>query len=406
VSADTSPWQQGQSQWTGLDEWQASASPTAPSTPNRDPVSVATTQQVSGGGPEVVRASLEQVAAGPGTDAAGPGTDAADPGTVAASPATGPVNNTRSPEIQLAAQKSVESSGPIIRELPPPGEGAFDAWDAEFGLSEPIVDPADSDSEAAEIEPVPVPRLGERIEDAAVSEAAPLEEEVVRWYQYPWLWLSEGWENHAEFGLDGSDGNADTLAIQTGLEMKRETDRYTLALDVDYRQASADDITTEDNGRLNLDFDRLLANSNWTAFTKFGLEFDEFKVFDLRVNLNGGVGYYWLRTDASTFITRFGAGASQEIGAPDDDWKPEGVFGLEWDHQLSKRQKLKAKVDYFPVWSDFSDYRIVTDLAWETLLDSSDNLSLRLAVTDRYDSTPQGAEPNDFYYSMLLLYKF
>jgi len=339
--------------------------------------------------------------------------------TTAGTSAPNPVaaTNIRSPETRLAAatrpsddfmtvQASTKVSAPTIRELPPPADDALDEWDAEFGLSPPIIDPADDSSGASAIEPVPVPSLGERMERSASPNAPPLEDDVVRWYQYPWLWLTEGWENHAEFGLDGSSGNADTLAIQTGLEMKRKTDRYTLAFDVDYRQASANNTITEDNGRLNLDYDRLIADSQWTAFSKFGLEFDEFKIFDLRVNANGGIGYYWLRNDRSNLITRFGAGSSREIGSPDDDWKPEAIFGLEWDHQLTKRQKLKAKIDYFPVWTDFNDYRLVTDLAWETLLDSSDNLSLRLAVTDRYDSTPQGAEPNDFYYSMLLLYKF
>ncbi|MCG8653695.1 MAG: DUF481 domain-containing protein [Pirellulales bacterium] len=136
------------------------------------------------------------------------------------------------------------------------------------------------------------------------------------------------------------------------------------------------------------------------------MEWDQFKAFDLRLNLNGGVGYHWIRDESSTLVTRFGAGASQEIGAPNDDWIAEAVFGIEAEHQITRQQKMKGKVDYFPSWEGFDDYRIVTDVSWEILLDGTDNLSLKLAVTDRYDSTPQGAEPNDVYYSMLLLYKF
>ncbi|QDV61274.1 DUF481 domain-containing protein [Crateriforma conspicua] len=240
----------------------------------------------------------------------------------------------------------------------------------------------------------------------AVAESPPLQQEVIRWYQYPWRWMTQGWENHAEFGLDGSEGNADTLAIQTGLEMKRSTDAYTLAIDFDYRQASSRSVLTEDNARLNIDYDRLLGDSNWSAFGKLGFEYDDFKAFDLRLNLNGGLGYYWIRNDRTSFVTRFGAGASREFGAPIDDWTPEAVFGLDAEHQLNSRNKLKGKVDYFPSWEDFSDYRLVTDLAWEILLNEAENFSLKLAVTDRYDSTPQGALANDVYYSMLLLYKF
>lgn len=236
-------------------------------------------------------------------------------------------------------------------------------------------------------------------------EAAPLEEEVIRWYQYPRRWM-RGWDSHAEFGLDGSNGNADTLAIQTGLELRRKSDLHSLVIDVDYRQASSRSVTTEDNGRLNIDYDRLLNDTPWSAFGKFGLEYDEFKRFDLRLNVNGGIGYYWIRRDDANLVTRFGAGASREMGAPVDDWIAEAVFGIDSDRQLNPRNKIRAKVDYFPAWEDFRDYRLVADFAWEILLDDTDNLSLKLAATDRYDSTPQGAKPNDVYYSLLLLYKF
>ena len=237
------------------------------------------------------------------------------------------------------------------------------------------------------------------------SEPAPLQTEVARWYQYPRAWI-KGWDSHAEFGLDGSGGNADTLAMQAGLELKRKTDRYTFGMDINYRQASSRKITTEQNGRFNINFDRLMGATPWSAFAKHGMEWDKFKPFDLRLNLNGGVGYYWQRSDASTFATRFGAGASREIGAPIDDWIPEAVFGVEAERQVTSRQKLKGKIDYFPAWENFGDYRLVSDVSWEILLDGTENLSLKLAATDRYDSTPQGAKPNDIYYSLLLLYKF
>lgn len=317
-----------------------------------------------------------------------------------------------------SGQSTWNGSGYESVPTPPPINELPEEWNENFGLSEsvlqrpvvdvPLTDPAGTAAATAAIEPIPdsgMP-IGAAISDGQTLDEPPLQQEVVRWYQVPWRWMTKGWENHAEFGLDGSTGNAETLAIQTGLEMKRKTDAYTLALDFDYRQASAQSQTTEDNARFNLDYDRLLGDSNWTMFTKFGMEYDEFKAFDLRLNVNGGLGYYWIRSDKTNLVTRVGAGASKEIGSPDDSWTPEAVFGLEADHKLSDRQKLKAKIDYFPTFEDFSDFRLVTDVAWESLIDNSENLSLRLSVTDRYDSTPQGALKNDFYYSALLLYKF
>lgn len=248
--------------------------------------------------------------------------------------------------------------------------------------------------------------IGTGLAESANPETPPLEEEIVRWYEIPWRWVRQGWTSHAELGLNGSDGNSVTTAIQTGLEMNRKTDIDTLGIDFNYRQASTQRTNTENNARLNIDYDRLLGESNWTSFGKLGLAYDKFKAFDLRLNLNTGFGYYWLRNDQVNFITRAGLGASREFGAPDDRWTPEAVLGLSYDHQLSERQKIIAKLDYFPSLRDLGDYRVVADLAWETLIDTSENLSLRLSVTDRYDSTPQGALPNDVYYAALLLYKF
>jgi putative salt-induced outer membrane protein YdiY len=282
-------------------------------------------------------------------------------------------------------------------------------------LTDPVTKTLQTENSVAEVQPDPgyeetsssdlPPEPENQSAGWNPSEPAPLQTDVTRWYQYPQRWI-KGWDSHAEFGLDGSDGNAKTLAMQAGMELKRTTDRYTLGIDINYRQASSRNKTTEQNGRFNINFDRLLGDTAWSAFAKHGMEWDKFKPFDLRLNLNGGVGYYWLRSDTSTLTTRFGAGASREIGAPIDNWIPEAVFGMEAERQLTSRQKLKGKIDYFPAWENFGNYRLVSDVSWEILLDGSENLSLKLAATDRYDSTPQGAKPNDVYYSLLLLYKF
>ena len=54
------------------------------------------------------------------------------------------------------------------------------------------------------------------------------------------------------------------------------------------------------------------------GFGKFGLEWDRFKAFDLRVNLNGGIGYHWIRQDDASFVTD--QGRDQEaVDAPAHD---------------------------------------------------------------------------------------
>ena len=45
------------------------------------------------------------------------------------------------------------------------------------------------------------------------------------------------------------------------------------------------------------------------------------------------------------------------------------------------------------------------DAGWEVLLSQAANLSLKIGVVDRYDSTPNGRERNDLNYTALLLWK-
>lgn len=291
--------------------------------------------------------------------------------------------------------------------LPPPLPPGIDPTGMIGTLPSPLTsDPSDPVILNA-INEIQSTSMAETLEQGVV-EVSPIEEQHQIWYrQYPWMWIPwSGWVNSVEFGLNGSDGNSETASLQAGADLQRITDAYTFAIDLDYQRTQASGVETQNNGRLNVDYDRLLAGSSWSAFGKMGLEYDEFKTFDLRLNLNTGLGYYWLRNDVSTLVTRFGAGASREFGGPNERWVPEAVFGYEASHQLTERQKLKGKLDYFPEWSNFNNYRLVSDVSWEILLDGVDNLSLKLAATNRYDSTPEGAKPNDLFYSALLLWKF
>lgn len=226
------------------------------------------------------------------------------------------------------------------------------------------------------------------------------------WY-YPWTWIPlDGWENSAELGLNGSAGNSESSSFQTGTRLKRKTDFTLFDLRATYNRTSAGGTETQNNALIYTNWERFLGDSPRTLFVKNGLEFDKFKAFDYRYYLNAGLGYHFVQTDALNLTGRFGAGVSREFGGPDDRWVPEALFGGDYEHQVNERNKLIAKIDYFPEWSNFANFRLVSDLAWEYLISADGNLSFKLGATDRYDSTPNGRKPNDVNYSALILYKF
>lgn len=253
--------------------------------------------------------------------------------------------------------------------------------------------------------PPPLTGLPPSVFDLPTETSAPLVSGPV-WF-LPWTWIPmDGWENSAEVGLNGATGNTETLTIQSGARFKRKTDWTTFDLRLLQNRTKNAGLVSQDNILLYADLERKIAETNWNYFLKQGLEYDELTDFDLRYFINGGLGYTWIERDGLLFSTRFGAGVSREFGGSNDDWTPEAVFGTTYEHQVNSRNKIIAKFDYFPAWSDFSDYRTITDLAWEFLLSEERNLSLKLGALHRYDSTPGGAKPSDLNYSAMLLYKF
>jgi putative salt-induced outer membrane protein YdiY len=259
--------------------------------------------------------------------------------------------------------------------------------------------------------PPPLADLPPSVFDQSVEEVEPVEESDAEsyspvWYS-PWTWIPlDGWKNSAELGINGSDGNANSFSFQTGARFKRKTDLSQFDLRITLNQTRANGIETQNNALGLADYERFLGESRWTYFVKNGLEYDEFRAFDLRYNINSGLGYRLIGTDDLSLIGRFGAGASRKFGSTDDQWIPEALFGTDYEHQVNARNKLIAKIDYYPEWDNFSNFRLIGDVSWEFLLDEEGNLSLKMGANDRYDSSPDGRKPNDVNYSMLLLYKF
>jgi putative salt-induced outer membrane protein YdiY len=233
----------------------------------------------------------------------------------------------------------------------------------------------------------------------------PIETATESWiHPRNWFWPGES-SGGVELGLSGSAGNSEALSLKTGFELRRKMDVHDLKFDLTYTKATADGVQTQHNALFNASYEWTIGESKWELFVKEALEYDEFKAFNVRFAINAGVGYQLIRTDSTTWTTRFGAGASTEIGGPTDEWVPEGVLGFDFERHLSERQTISLTSDYFPDWSNFSNYRIVTKASYEILLNEEHNLNLKMSMQDRYDSTPNGAKPNDIDYSVLLLWK-
>lgn len=225
------------------------------------------------------------------------------------------------------------------------------------------------------------------------------------WYEPEIFCDTSYWESSFEFGINGTTGNTESMSFRVGSDVKRKDKCNTLALNIAYARTTADGAETQHNALLSLRDDWDLFGSPWSLFVKETTEYDEFKNFDLRWAANGGLGYYFVKNDNGSLKGRFGAGVSQEIGGTDGRYKPEAVFGVDYEKQLTKKQKLEVNLEYLPEWNGFTNFRAEAKASWAIQLDAAANLSLKLSVIDRYDSTPEGNKPNDLDYALLLLWK-
>lgn len=214
------------------------------------------------------------------------------------------------------------------------------------------------------------------------------------------------WSGSVDLGLNGSQGNSQVFNFRINGAMKRETPGSILTLKLNYVNTYTSG--TENVNRLFFDGrdEFVLGDSPWTAYGHTTTEYDPFRAFDVRLTGDIGLGYRFIKNDCTSLTGRMGPGFSKEFGGPENSVRPELVTGVAFERKLSKRQSVMLSVDYFPDVTDFAIYRINSQLAWTFLLDEVNNLSLKLSLTDRYDSHPNGAQPNDLDYAATVLWQF
>jgi putative salt-induced outer membrane protein YdiY len=245
--------------------------------------------------------------------------------------------------------------------------------------------------------PNPHPNPAEIVEPEVLE--VPVEEVIEEAPQSPW-------SGSFELGMNGSNGNSELFNFRFGVDLERKTDWTKFTLDLDYKNNSTDEVQTANRLFLDVRDEWSPSDGPWSLYVHGTTEYDEFKDFDSRIAADAGLTYNFIKNDITRLAGRFGLGTSHEIGGSNDEWVPEGSFGLDFERKISKLQKFVMSVNYFPDLSDFKNSRVDTKLSYELIIDAENNLSLKLGALDRYDSTPGDALHNDLDYSAVLLWSF
>lgn len=214
------------------------------------------------------------------------------------------------------------------------------------------------------------------------------------------------WRGSVDFGLNGTSGNAEALNFRFFAEAKRERPDSIWLSNVLFNYANAASKVTQNQILANSRYEWLFANSPWSYFVSGGLQYDQFRAFDLLLFAHTGWGYAWYKDETGLLKTRFGVGGSQEIGGPNDKFNPEALLGLDYERQIFDRTKFVLSGVLYPDLGDWFEYRATVSACFEVVVNPEYNIGLKVGAIDNYISDPQGRKPNDLNYFMAVSWKY
>ncbi|HVU64975.1 MAG TPA: DUF481 domain-containing protein [Phycisphaerales bacterium] len=216
----------------------------------------------------------------------------------------------------------------------------------------------------------------------------------------------KGWKGGLELGVNGSQGNSETLSLRGAINVKRETSKMVTAAGVLYTYGTNDGDKNLDHGEFNIRNDWKIG-SPWRIYATGKAEYDTFQDWVWRTSAFAGLGYEFIKSDNTLLLGRLGAGATKEFGSSKQRIEPELDIGLDWEHKLDERQKLFATIDYYPSLHRTSDYRVDAKAGYEVIVDPTNKLALKLGLEDRYNSNPgDDKKKNDLLYFATIVYTF
>jgi putative salt-induced outer membrane protein YdiY len=277
------------------------------------------------------------------------------------------------------------------------GEITIDAEGiASFGLGEAESEPVTEKESAANEKPTMSTEAAQRVEseEQEPNVAAPVKEQKGVWFEPEFERLNTlaarlkktGWSAAIDLSLDTTTGNTDEETTRIGAHLKRTLRRERLGIDTSYYHKTSDGDVSDNKLTVGAVHDWLNPGSRWFFFALGRFDYDEFESWQKRANAQVGPGYNLIGTDDMSLNLRAGAGARKEWGSQNNSVKFEGLAGFDFVWKMTDRQSFDATFYYYPVITDFNDYRTRTALNWRYLLSKEVNVSLLLGVLNEFQS--------------------
>ncbi len=201
------------------------------------------------------------------------------------------------------------------------------------------------------------------------------------------------WDLRLDLGVSTATGDSDDQEFTFRLNYTDETERYRLRVDSSYYLKISDGSTTDNKFTAGFQYDWLNPKSPWYAFASGRFDFDEFESWEQRIAAHAGPGYQIIDRDALKWNVRGGLGVRKEFESTNDDLLPEAVFATAVRWNPTAKISLAYQTEYYPVITDFADYRFRS--TFDARYRMTDIISLSFGALHEFQSIVDPGDSNN-----------
>jgi putative salt-induced outer membrane protein len=219
------------------------------------------------------------------------------------------------------------------------------------------------------------------------------------------------WKQSAGVGFSLTQGNSETVLFTANYSGSKKWRQNEVAIGLNGGYG-------ENNNVRNNEFIKAFGQYNWLfgqdrrwyGFGRLDGLYDGIADIDYRINVSGGLGYYFLKEGVNE-NTRFNLSAelgpgfvTEQVGGLSNDYATLYV-GEKFTWKISDRSRLWQSVEYTPQLDSFENGVINFEVGVASKL--TDKMELRTVLTDTYRSEPAaGRKHNDLKFVTSISYTF
>jgi putative salt-induced outer membrane protein YdiY len=212
-------------------------------------------------------------------------------------------------------------------------------------------------------------------------------------------WLTD-WNRQLLIGVSGSSGQSDSQKINVGFTADYEDAAKRWEHKTSYYRNESEGDLSDHSLVMKLNRDFLLPGDRKFYFAGGQFDYDEFKDFDYRLAVNGGMGYELFKSDDWRLLGRAGLGLNRTFGDAREETTAEGLLQLDSKWKINQHQTLGVSNILHPNLSETGEFRNLTTLDWKLKLDDELGFGLVVGLSNEYDSLIADGNKNDFKYHL------